>query len=462
MAIVQTIKSGVKKQLINQFATLLSNLSEKNIRALAKIMRQFVWNEGSRKMIDTFISELENNKAFRGLIERVINQTSKSARQKFLKNFFGGYLLTGLEVRMELKKELGYVPPAFAVISPSMRCNLICRGCYAGNYTQKDDLTFEQVDEIITQLKNDFGMSFLVISGGEPFSWQPLLKIAEKHNDMFFLIYTNGTLITKTVAKKLGKLGNMAPAISVEGFETETDDRRGKGVYKRVLAAMDNLKKEGVIFGFSATPTSLNADLIGNDEFLDFYVKKGCLFGWFFQYIPIGLKPDVKLMATPEQRNELRKRVEHSRKTYPIFLGDFWNDGPYVEGCMAGGRLYFHINNKGDIEPCVFCHFSTDNIKDTPLKEALNSKLFRAIRREYPYGDGNLLTPCMIIDNPEVLRKVVKESGAKPTHEGGESIIEDPKIKKHLDEYSKKMKKLAKEPWEKDYKNRNFFEMLKY
>ncbi len=88
-------------------------------------------------------------------------------------------------------------------------------------------------------------------------------------------------------------------------------------------------------------------------------------------------------MSTPEQRDRLRKFVhEHVRDTKPIFIGDFWNDGPYVGGCMAGGRSYLHINCKGDVEPCVFVHFAVDNVKNKTVTEALKSDYFREIRKD--------------------------------------------------------------------------------
>ena len=284
--------------------------------------------------------------------------------------------------------------------------------------------------------------------------WPHLLKMFKKHNDCYFLTYTNGTLLTKKMAKKLAELGNVAPAISVEGFEKETDIRRGKGVYSRVLRAMDNLKEAGVMYGFSATPTRYNSDILSSDKFIDFWIKKGCYFGWFFQYIPIGLKPDVKLMATPQQRDKLRQKVYEWRDKKPIFLGDFWNDGPWVGGCMAGARSngYLSINHKGDVEPCAFVHFAVDNIKNKSLKQVLNSNLFRAIRSRQPYSkNGNLLRPCMIIDNPQTLRDVVKKAGAYPTHPGAETIVKDKKITSHLDKYSKAWQKIADKVWKKEF-----------
>ena len=43
---------------------------------------------------------------------------------------------------------------------------------------------------------------------------------------------------------------------------------------------------------------------------------------------------------------------------------DFWNDGIYTKGCIPGGKRYFHINARGDAEPCAFVHFAVDNVKN--------------------------------------------------------------------------------------------------
>ena len=294
----------------------------------------------------------------------------------------------------------------------------------------------------------DLGIFFVTISGGEPFVRKDLLDLFEKHRDIYFQIYTNGTLIDKRMAENLADLGNAAPVISVEGFEEETDKRRGKGTFKRVMAAMDHLRENGVVFGGSLTETRHNIDLISNERFVDMLVEKGAMILWYFQYIPIGREPRVDLMPTPEQRDMLRRRIEHLRTKKPIFIGDFWNDGPHVDGCIAGGRKYLHINAKGDIEPCVFTHFAVDNIRKTTLKQSLSSNFFKAIRARQPYRQ-NLLTPCMIIDAPEVLREVVKKCKAHPTHPGAETIIST--LAPHLDMYSREYHKIADKVWEENW-----------
>jgi MoaA/NifB/PqqE/SkfB family radical SAM enzyme len=388
------------------------------------------------------------------LAKNAFSRISKQSLNSVIQNFFINAAVIGRQRQEQLRKELNIWIPWFFVISPTAKCNLTCVGCYAGNYNKEEDLSYELVDRILNEAK-DLGIYFITVSGGEPFMWPHLLDIFEKHHDMFFQIYTNGTMITKEIANRLGKLGNAAPAISIEGFEKETDLRRGEGTFKKIMEAMDNLYEAGVPFGFSATPTKNNIDILMSDEFIDLMIDKGCLLGWYFQYVPIGRRPDVSLMATPEQRFELRKRSIEIRNTKPIFIGDFWNDGPYVGGCICGARQagYFHINCRGDVEPCVFLQFSVDNIKDKKLIDVIQSPFFKAFQEAQPYRENNnLLTPCALIDNPHILRDIVTKYNAKPSYNSCMDVINNPEITSFLDNYSKEYQKLVDPIWENELK----------
>jgi hypothetical protein len=168
----------------------------------------------------------------------------------------------------------------------------------------------------------------------------------------------------------------------------------------------------------------------------------------YFLYIPVNGMADFSLMVTPEQRDLLRRRVITIRNTKPMFALDFWNDGPYVEGCIAAGRRYFHINAKGDVEPCVYTHIATDNIKDMTLAQALNSPLFRDIRSRQPHNP-NHLRPCMIIDNPHVMREVIGKNHPYFTHPGAEEIYTF--CSKYMDSYAEKYAQLAEQVWKEEY-----------
>ncbi|MBN1919459.1 MAG: radical SAM protein [Verrucomicrobia bacterium] len=351
---------------------------------------------------------------------RTIQESSPTCRKRAVENFIIKYLFMRHEKAKLFEAEHGFRPPQLIVVSPSMRCNLHCYGCYAGCYTKKDDLPFEVFNRVLDEGK-EMGIHFVVISGGEPFFSPDLIPIFERQSDIYFQVYTNGTLIDEAMADELARVGNAVPVISVEGFEEWTDARRGPGTFRKVLDAMRNLRERGVPFGISVTVTRENNEFVVSDEFVRFWCDQGAWLAWYFNYVPIGLEPDMALMPTAEQRKWRRREFERVRAEMPMLMADFWNDGILTGGCMAGGRLYLHINCKGDVEPCVFVHYAVDNIKDKSLVECLQSPLFERIRSKIPY-DGDLSRPCMIVDHPSELREHVALTGAVPTHPGADSV----------------------------------------
>ena len=316
-------------------------------------------------------------------------------------------------------QELGVHLPSFLTISPTMRCNLSCEGCYASEYDQSQELSYEVLDRIISEGK-ELGMFFHTLSGGEVLLHSRIFDIWEKHGDCYFQFYTNGTLLSEEIIERLTALGNVAPMISVEGSRESTEARRGKGSYDIILKAFEGMKRAGMAFGFSATYTNHSADSIASDNFIRTMRDAGCYMGWIFQYVPIGKTPDLSYMATPQQRKALHLKVREWRKNpeFPVFVGDFWNDGPHVDGCMAGGQRYWHIIANGDVEPCVFAPFAVDNIHGKSLVDIAKSPFFTAIREAQPYEDDNLLRPCMVIDHPQVFREIVEKHKARPCHPG--------------------------------------------
>jgi len=398
---------------------------------------------------------------------------SQNCVNALLKIFLGKVFIDGIHKRSTFEEKHGFRPPLFATISPTNVCNLKCKGCYAGEIYTKNTLKYEIFDKVLSDMKNEFGTNFFVISGGEPFAYKEkgknLFDILEKHNDAYFMAYTNATMINKELAERLSQLGNFTPAISVEGFETQTDERRGKGTYKKIMEAMDNLKNAGVPFGISVTPTRENADLLLSDEFIDFYFnKKGAFYGWYFQYMPIGRNPSMELMVTPEQRLKMLKRIWKLVKEDKIFIADFWNSGTASDGCMAAARGggYFYIMWDGTITPCVFIPFKDKEYgnlytlyeKGKTITDAIKSPLFTEIRKwqdsywmKQPKEKcGNLLVPCAIRDNCEDFYKIIKKVEAQPVDEGActfLSFIE----KGLLPQYNKRYREIVDPIWGKEY-----------
>ncbi|MGI5849676.1 MAG: radical SAM protein [Christensenellales bacterium] len=435
------INLALKKSLI-----AFSKASKKSIITALKLLRNIA-PKSNKGPLTKMIGMVETDHPGISLIKYIGQNISVKYQEKLIQNLIINNQFFGEKLRNKAKEREKVQIPGFIVISPSYACNLNCVGCYAGEYGNKYHLEKELVFDIIKQA-NALGIYFFTISGGEPFAWPHLLEMLEKFSDSYFLIYTNGTLLSDDVCEKLSRLGNGSPAISIEGFEKETTYRRGEGMYDTIIDAMKRLKKYGVFFGASVTHTKANHEAVVDDAFWKSLVDNGVCYTWIFQYIPIGIKPNFDLMPTPQQRKERYDITRKVRATMPMLIADFWNDGSLVNGCMAGGAQYLHINAKGLVEPCVFQHFAVDNIREKSLVEVLRAPFFKAIQKEIPYVE-NLLRPCMIIDHPEILKEIIEKYGAKETHDGAATIINE--LYEQLMKNAEEWKTISDEIWKRDF-----------
>lgn len=397
---------------------------------------------------------------------------SPRVRKGLLRVLLGNIFLEGKDELRKFEEEHGFEPPGFLTISPGGACNLHCDQCYAGNLTRpKNKLEFDLVDRIISDKTRYWGSFFTVISGGEPFMWKSqgkdILDLAEKHDNNYILIFTNGTLIDKKRAERMAELGNVTPAISIEGFEEETDRRRGKGVYNRILRAMENLREVGVPFGISLTATRDNAELLLSDEFIDFYFnQQGTIYGWIFQYMPIGCKFTLDLLITPEQRLNMYLRERELIEKHKLFVADFWNSGSISDGCLCAGRAggYFYIDWNGNVMPCVFTPYSTQNIKEIyqnggNINTVLDTPFFKAVRKwqtDYGYMQpshlvGNEIVPCPIRDHHRKFYQIVKEHQANPINPEAAEALESENFVEGLCQYGQKVAELTDHIWDKEY-----------
>jgi len=348
------------------------------------------------------------------LIMSLWTDIDDGVRKKLFENFIINGSFLGAKRQDKVREEHGCNAPWAILMDPTSSCNLQCTGCWAAEYGHKMNMSFETLDDIIQQGKK-LGIYFYLYSGGEPLVRKhDIIKLCEKHQDCVFLAFTNGTLIDEAFADDMLRVKNFVPAISIEGDEEATDSRRGKGTYQKVVRAMKILKDKKLAFGISCCYTRENTDSVGSEEFFDDMIEKGAKFAWLFTYMPVGVDAVPELMVTSEQRKFMFEQIRKFRETKPIFTMDFWNDGQYAGGCIAGGKRYLHINANGDIEPCAFIHYSDSNIYEKTILEALKSPLFMQYHDNQPFNK-NHLRPCPLLDNPEYLANMVEKSGAKST-----------------------------------------------
>lgn len=361
------------------------------------------------------------------LIKRIVMDTDPDVIQKLIPPFINS-VVKSYDRRKAAMIEHGCNIPWAILIDVTTACNLKCTGCWAAQYGNHLQMTYDDINKVIKEGK-ELGTYVYLYTGGEPLVRKnDLIRICKENPDCLFITFTNGTLCDDAFADELKKVGNMFLTISIEGNEETTDGRRGKGTYKAVISAMERLKKRGIPFGSSLCYTKANADVIASDEYADFLISQGVLFAWYFTFVPVGCGSTPELMATAEQREKMYNQIRKWRfkEVKPMFTIDFFNDGEYVGGCVAGGKQYFHISANGDCEPCVFAHYSNVNIKDEDkhVIDALKSPIFMAYKARQPFSD-NMLRACPVMDNPGAIKKMVRESGAKSTDLQSPENVED-------------------------------------
>lgn len=408
------IPDNIKRYGLSKVYDYLGKDPMTNMRKVMDLVNKFAGDTfpDQRAAFDAVINDPDS--CWHQLMEKVWSETDPDVLKTFFTNFMVNANLVGWPRQEEMRAKYGCNIPWAILLDPTSACNLHCTGCWAAEYGNKLNLSFEEIDSIITQGK-ELGVYMYIYTGGEPLvRKKDLIALCEKHPDAAFLSFTNATLIDEEFCQDLLRVKNFIPAISLEGFEEANDSRRGAGVYQKVTSAMALLKAHKLPFGVSTCYTSVNYRDITSEEFYDKIMDLGAYFIWFFHYMPVGNDAAPELMPTPEQRTEVYRHIRAMRNTKGIFSIDFQNDAEYVGGCIAGGRNYLHINANGDVDPCVFIHYSNCNIRERSLLDCLRSPIFMAYHDGQPFSD-NHLKPCPMLENPELLREMVKKTKAHST-----------------------------------------------
>jgi len=302
--------------------------------------------------------------------------------------------------RLSWEKQGLHVPP-FMIVSITNRCNLKCRGCYfyAQSRVMMKEMSGEMFDSILDEAR-ELGISIIFIAGGEPLIRKDLLKITEKYPDIIFLLFSNGLLVNNEVVEVLKKQKHVIPIISLEGYEYETDKRRGLGIFERLMQIIEAMKNKKVFFGISLTVTRNNFKVIFNDEYIKQFVNLGCKIFFFVEYIPVR-KGTEELVMTDNQESEISNLIASFSLKYPALFIAFPEEEKKFGGCLSARRGLIHISHEGAVEPCPFVPYSDVDLNHLSLKEALrSSKLLRRIRDNHDKL-GPAQNGCILWENRE-------------------------------------------------------------
>ena len=286
----------------------------------------------------------------------------------------------GAAKRRESWEKKGVHVPPIMVFSVTNLCNLNCKGCYHRSLrgSPKPELSDEKLKGVVAEAK-ELGISFMVFAGGEPLMREAAWEISKDYPDMIFLMFTNGLLIDGGALESMKKQRNLIPLVSLEGYGSETDGRRGTGVFSKIEGVMGDMHSAGIFWGASLTLTRDNFDTVTDETYIRYLVGKGCKLFMMVEYTPIREGTEGWVL-TDEQRSRLRTIRDTLRSRFKAVFVTLPGDEEEIGGCLSAGRGFIHVSAEGDVEPCPFIPYSDVNLKDVPLKEALQSGFLRKIR----------------------------------------------------------------------------------
>ncbi len=347
-----------------------------------------------------------------GVVKEAIKATLKNPRESAFMLKFAKATRAASKKRREAEDNGEHIPP-FLIASITSKCNLHCAGCYSRcNHATTDaepvsQLTSEEWLKIFDEA-DELGISFILLAGGEPMLRRDIIEAAGKKQNILFPIFTNGTFIDEKYFALFDKCRNLVPIMSIEGSKEITDNRRGKGIYDKLIANMEEFKKRGLIFGASVTVTTQNYKEVTSDEFLNSLSDRGCKAVIFVEYVPVT-EESSELTPSDTEREYLMNEIQRLREERPdmvyiAFPGDEKSSG----GCVAAGRGFFHINSHGGAEPCPFSPYSDVNIKSSSLREAMHSPLFMVLQ------SGDILLDdhdggCVLYEKRELVEALIAQ-----------------------------------------------------
>jgi len=346
------------------------------------------------------------------IVKNILHATLKDLRESAYMLKYSTASREAAKRRAALEQDGVHIPP-FLIASITSSCNLHCAGCYARhNHACCDETPARQLSDRdwlqIFQQARELGIGFILLAGGEPMLRRDVIRAAGNIPEILFPIFTNGTMIDSSYLELFDQYRNLIPIFSIEGHQKKTDERRGTGVYQRLISAMERMQKTHLLFGASVTVTCENIQEVTSPSFIDDLRGRGCKAIIYVEYVPVS-EDTQRLAPQDAERAFLDAQLRENRKNYEDMLFvSFPGDEKSSGGCLAAGRGFFHINSHGGAEPCPFSPYSDINVKETSLKQALNSPLFTTLR------SGGMLTGehsggCVLFEQREHVEAILKQ-----------------------------------------------------
>ena len=293
--------------------------------------------------------------------------------------------------------------PAFIMMSITNRCNLHCKGCWVEQTKPPMMLSLKQMQGIVDTARK-YDSRFFGLLGGEPLLHPDVMTLIENNPRTYFQLFTNGTLLNDDICARFAKLGNVTLLISIEGMETESRLRRGRDdVFAKSIAGLEAAVKAKLFTGVAASINRNNYDELVSTEYLDFLVKKGVHYIWYYIYRPCGSSPEPERALDAEQIVSLRRFIVEQRRTAKLMIIDAYWDADGNAVCPGAMGLSHHIAPNGAVEFCPIVQSTGDYLNEdaSNLEEIFQKNPYLEQLREFSVQNGR---NCLPMEAPHELK----------------------------------------------------------
>ncbi|GIW79895.1 MAG: radical SAM protein [Gemmatales bacterium] len=392
------------------------------------------------------------------MARRMLFETDKRLLWKLFWNMGVKGMLSVEKFKRRLRR--GDVFPPFLYVSIINSCNLRCQGCWVDVSAKQEIIRPEAFHRLVRQAQ-EMGNVFFGIVGGEPFMHPHLLDMLAEHPACYFQVFTNGQFITDDRAKRMRRLGNVTPLISVEGNEFVSDQRRGgKRVYSKTMQGLQNCLKNKLLTGVCTSVCQTNIDDLVTEKWIDRLIDMGVFYTWFHVYRPMGPTASPELCLTAEQQLQVRQFVVEMRAKKPIIIIDAYYDGEGKALCPAATGISHHINPWGDIEPCPIVQFTKESIHPDDDPRPLREKFLQSeFLRDFRHLARTTTRGCIVLERPDLLVELVEKHQARDSTARGTALMELKALHPRTSQYHPKeeipeknwLYRLAKRFWFNDF-----------
>lgn len=280
-------------------------------------------------------------------------------------------------------------------------CNAYCDHCSATTMHRSNpgEMELELVERVMDECIK-LGALSINITGGEALQHPKIIDIvkAAHPNRAIVSIASNGLLLTKTMAKKLGDAGVRIASLALDSAHPEVHDERKKvkGCFDTLMKAVKHCQDNDIEVFLCTILTPVNMTNGDAYEMVELTEKLNCKLTVNIANAVGSWTGNNEVLLTDEQIKQFHEMVKH-----PIVR---WDGGSnYLKsGCPAGIEKIY-VSSFGEVTPCPRIHLSYGNVKEESLKDIW----YRMVKPQGEWGQiyrGG----CPVGDDAEFRERVMK------------------------------------------------------